>query len=62
VEQIAKDNNLTVEELGEKIGRPGSSLGRSLRDGVLKVRDLKLCLECNGEELIITYKGEKYTL
>ena len=56
IEKIARDNNMSVQELGEAIGRNGSSLGRSLRDDALKVRDLKACLQVNGDSLLIVYK------
>jgi hypothetical protein len=60
VKQIARRLDINLSELGIRIGRGGgSSLGRSLRDDSLKVKDLKKCLACDGEELIIIYKGKK---
>lgn len=59
VNGIAKSIGLNLSDLGVKIGRGGgSSLARSLRDDSLKVADLKKCLECDGQELIIKYKGK----
>jgi len=57
VNGIAKSIGLNLSDLGIRIGRGGgSSLARSLRDDSLKVADLKKCLECDGQELIIKYK------
>ena len=60
VEHIAARLGMNLSQMGERIGRGGgSSLARSLRDNSLKVRDLKKCLECDGDDLIIIYKGKK---
>ena len=59
VQAIAKSLGITLSELGMRIGRGGgSSLARTLRDDSLKIQDLKKCLMCEGQELIIKYKGK----
>lgn len=59
VQVIAKSLGLSLSDLGTKIGRGGgSSMARSLRDDSLKVADLKKCFNCDGQELIIKYKGK----
>ena len=59
VQTIAKSLGITLSELGMRIGRGGgSSLARTLRDDSLKIQDLKKCLLCEGQELVIKYKGK----
>ena len=59
VQAIAKSLGITLSELGMRIGRGGgSSLARTLRDDSLKIQDLKKCLMCEGQELVIKYKGK----
>ena len=56
---IAEDLKTTLKGLSGLIGRgENGSLARTLRNDTLTVNDLKKCLECNGEELIIKYKGK----
>ena len=59
VQGIAKSIGFSLSDLGITIGRGGgSSLARSLRDNSLKIEDLKKCLECDGQDLVIRYKGK----
>ena len=62
VQMIAKDNGLSLERLGNKIGRPYHSLGKSLRDESVKVKDLQKCFEAIGEPLVIVYKGDNFII
>mgnify|MGYP003637697380 CR=1 FL=1 len=59
---VSGDNNMTLEDIGNAIGRKHSSLGFSLRNETLTVKDLKKCLEVSKEPLIVKYKGNDYEL
>jgi hypothetical protein len=60
VEHIAGTLGMNLSDFGVRIGRGGgSSLSRTLRDDSLKVKDLKKCLECDGQDLIIIYKNKR---
>lgn len=62
VKKIAKENGLNIEKLSDKIGRCNSSLGFSLRNETLTLKDLKKCLDVIDQPLVILYKGEKYEI
>ena len=58
IRSIAEDSDMTLEQMGEKIGRgKSSSFCRTIRNDTLNANDLKKCVECTGEGFIILYKG-----
>lgn len=59
---IAKDNNMNLQILGNKIDRPFHSLGQSLRNGSLKIKDLKKIFETVEQPFQIIYKEKTYTI
>jgi hypothetical protein len=59
---LCKDANLSTRKMSAKIGLNQQSLYRKQVTENLTVKELKRCLECNGVELVIVYKGENYVI
>ena len=59
IEELAKDNKITIQELSEAIGRPQKTLSHSLRKQYMTVDDLIKCLEVSGSKLVIIYNNHK---
>lgn len=62
IKMAADDNSLTITRLSERIGRKNSTLGVSLRNDSLSVKDLKKSLEELGHPLVLVYKGREYEI
>ena len=62
IQIVAGDNDMNLETIGNAIGRKHSSLGFSLRNETLSVKDLTKCLKEADEPIIIKYKGNDYEL
>ena len=62
MKQVAKENGLNIEKMSDKIGRSNASLGFSLRNETLTVKDLAKCLNEVGQPLVLVYKGENYEI
>ena len=60
--QLKKDNKTTLKALSIEIGKEGNYLSKRLNRDGLKVSDLKKCLECCGEKLVIVYDGKQYEI
>lgn len=60
--QLKKDNKTTLKILSIEIGKEEKFLSKRLNRDGLKVSDLKKCLECCGEKLVIVYRGEHYDI
>jgi hypothetical protein len=59
---LKKDNKTTLKALSIKLGKEDKYLSKRLNRDSLKVADLKKCLECCGEKLVIVYRGESYEI
>ena len=59
IEQVEKDNKITVKELSEAIGRHPKTLSHSLRNQYMSVDDLARVLKVIGSKLIIIYDNHK---
>lgn len=55
IKQIAKEKGYSIERLSEALGRQKSSLGRTLNNGSLSVRDLQAIMHILGSQLEINY-------
>lgn len=55
IKQIAKEKGYSIERLSEALGRQKSSLGRTLNNGSLSVRDLQAIMQVLGSQLEIKY-------
>ena len=62
VQIIAKGNGFTLETIGDSIGRRNQSLGFSLRNETLTVKDLTKCFESVGEPLVVKFQGNEYEI
>lgn len=55
---IAEDSNKNIKQMGSEIGRgEGSSFSRTVNTEMVRVDDLKKCIECTGQDFVILYKG-----
>ena len=52
---IAKQKGYSIERLSEALGRQKSSLGRTLNNGSLSVKDLQAIMQLLGSNLEIIY-------
>ena len=60
LKSIAEDSDKTIKQFGIEIGRgEGSSFSRSVNNEMIRVDELKKCVQCTGQDLIILYKGLK---
>jgi len=57
---IAEDSEKNIKQMGIEIGRgEGSSFSRTVNTEMIRVEDLKKCIECTGQDFVILYKGLK---
>jgi len=57
---IAEDSEKNIKQMGVEIGRgEGSSFSRTVNTEMIRVEDLKKCIECTGQDFVILYKGLK---
>ena len=57
---IAEDSAKNIKQMGIEIGRgEGSSFSRTVNTEMIRVEDLKKCIECTGQDFVILYKGLK---
>ena len=57
---IAEDSEKTIKQLSIEIGRgEGSSFSRTVNTEMVRVDDLKKCIQCTGQDFIILFKGLK---
>jgi hypothetical protein len=63
IKHLAKINDTNVKEIGVKIGRGNSiSFWRTVNTGKIQAQELKKVIESTGEDFVILYKGQKYTI
>lgn len=60
--KLKKDNKTTLKALSIELGKEDKYLSKRLNRDALKVSDLKKCLECCGEKLVIVYNGHSYEI
>lgn len=60
--KLKKDNKTTLKALSIELGKEDKYLSKRLNRDGLKVSDLKKCLACCGEKLVIVYRGENFEL
>ena len=57
---IAEDSEKNIKQLGFEIGKgEGSSFSRTVNQEMIRVEDLKKCIQCTGQDFVILYKGLK---
>ena len=57
---IAEDAEKNIKQLGVEIGKgEGSSFSRTVNQEMIRVEDLKKCIQCTGQDFVILYKGLK---
>jgi len=60
LKSIAEDSDKTIKQLSVEIGRgEGSSFSRTVNTEMVRVDDLKKCIQCTGQDFIILFKGLK---
>ncbi len=58
IKAIAEDAQKNVKQIGVDIGRgEGSSFSRTVNTEMLRVEDLRKCIECTGQDFVILFKG-----
>jgi len=63
IKHIAKEERLSLKELGFKVGRGKStSFGRTVIRETTQVKELKKIIELTGEKFTILYKGERFVI
>jgi len=60
LKSIAEDSDKNIKQFGIEIGRgEGSSFSRTVNTEMVRVDDLKKCIQCTGQDFIILFKGLK---
>ena len=60
--KIKKEKGVNFQSMSLKIGKEKKFLSVRLTKDSLKVADLKKCLECVGEKLVIVFDGKNYEI